>query len=185
MHGQASPGACQVNQFHSGQPGLCTQTMANKFLAGGIFPLSMTFGTSLTFFTRLTLLKTFGILEGTKRSKVVAMSAWHSPIWGHLLSTPHIKLIHWESKTNDHFFSPPAVLQPVHFSGVDGPALSQRVFPIATLITQELSVLINDQQECSETERKAPRNTIFRLTEASRITIYSVTSLWSQGGVEK
>lgn len=46
-------------------------------------------------------------------------------------------------------------------------------------------MLINDQEECSETERKAPRIMIFSLTEASRITIYCVTSLGSQEGVEK
>lgn len=81
-----------------------------------------------------------------------------------------------------YFFS---LLLPVHSSDAERPALYQRLFPIATLIRQELSILINDQEEFSETERKAPQITIFRLTEASRMTIYSVTSLGSRGEVEK
>lgn len=38
------------------QLGLCTHTVANKLLVGGIFQLSVTFGTSLAFFTRSTFI---------------------------------------------------------------------------------------------------------------------------------
>lgn len=89
MHGRASPGASRVNHFHSGQPGLCTQAMANKVSVGGILTLSMSLGAGL--FVGNTLLNISGLLEGTKRSNV-ALS--------HLRSSsdpPHIDLAHCQA----------------------------------------------------------------------------------------
>lgn len=147
MHGRASPGASQVNHFHSGRAGLCTQPMANKLSVGGIFTLSMTFGASLNWEgvfvgTTHTLLNAFGLLEGTKRSKVAVISGtlpsevifWIPPMlnW-HTVQAP------WENKTEpptSHsvrftqpwygsttckkmsiFFSPPAVHRPLSRCG--------------------------------------------------------------------
>lgn len=165
MHGWASPGASQVNHFHSGQPDLCTQAMANKLSVGGIFTLSMTFGASLNWdggvcWYTAHIIKCLWPFGGDKEihsggdvwlalSHLRSFSEFSS-YWTGTLSRPcrenrtepstsySVRFIQpWHGsatcKKMSIFFSSPAVHRP-HSRDVDGPALSQRLFPIAPLI---------------------------------------------------
>lgn len=123
----------------------------------------------------------------------------------------HVIQALWETKTNPSTSHPVRFIQPWYGSAtckenvsffslllrctgrswdVDGPAVFPKTFLHHTpnyvgTFRAHKRQCDHQKEECSETEWKAPGITIFRLTEASWITIYSVTSLGSRGGVEK